>query len=92
MRGKLILGITLLILVVVFTLQNTSTVEIRFLAWQFTLSRALLLFLVLAIGIIIGWAVSAVSEREKHRTYKERIAAAEATSTPYDGQGDETAQ
>jgi uncharacterized integral membrane protein len=69
MRWKLFFGIVLLILVVIFTLQNTAVVHIRFLAWEFAVSRALLLFLVLAIGIVIGWATSTISERRHARKH-----------------------
>ncbi len=69
MRWKLFLGIILLILVVIFTLQNTEVIALNFLAWQFSISRALLLFLVLAIGIIVGWATSTLSERRHARKH-----------------------
>ena len=42
------------LLVVVFTLQNTDVVEINFIFWHFAMSRALLMFIVLGVGIIIG--------------------------------------
>ncbi len=58
-------GITLLILVVIFTLQNTAMVNIRFMTWQFSLSRALLFFMLLAVGIIIGWTTCTVNDRKK---------------------------
>ncbi|MFP4415926.1 MAG: LapA family protein [Chitinispirillaceae bacterium] len=41
---------------------------IRFTTWQFSLSRALLFFMLLAVGLIIGWTTCAVSGRNKrHR-------------------------
>jgi uncharacterized integral membrane protein len=55
MRMKMAGGMALLLLVVVFTLQNTEVIPIRFLFWDISLSRALMLFLVLAIGILIGF-------------------------------------
>ncbi len=55
MSIKLYAGLTLLILVVVFTIQNAEVVEINFLIWDFSISRALMIFLVLSIGILIGW-------------------------------------
>jgi len=53
-KFKLSLSITLLLLVVIFTLQNTEIVTIKFLFWDMELSRALLIFLLLGIGIVIG--------------------------------------
>jgi uncharacterized integral membrane protein len=55
MNGRLVLGLVLMIAVVIFTLQNTDIVSIRFLFWQLSLSRALMIFVLLGAGIIIGW-------------------------------------
>lgn len=54
-RIKWIIGILLVILVVVFAAQNLAIVEIRFLAWEFQMRRALLFFTLLLIGIAVGW-------------------------------------
>jgi len=51
---KLIIGITLLLFLVIFAVQNASVVTINFLFWQLSISRALMIFFVLAIGVIIG--------------------------------------
>lgn len=63
MRLKMILGMALLLLVVIFTLQNTEVIAIRFLFWDLSLSRALMLFLVLAVGILIGFLAGAGRSR-----------------------------
>ncbi|MCK9295881.1 MAG: LapA family protein [Desulfobulbaceae bacterium] len=55
MKTKLGLVMALLLTVVVFTLQNTEMISIRFLFWQFSLSQALMLFLVLGIGVLLGF-------------------------------------
>lgn len=55
MHLKLILTLALIGLVVLFVVQNTAVVDIRFLFWKAAMSRALLIFFVLAVGIIIGW-------------------------------------
>lgn len=51
------LGLSLVFagIVVIFSIQNVAVVEIHFLFWTFALSVALLIFCVLAIGIIISW-------------------------------------
>lgn len=68
MRQKLIFILILLCLVLVFVIQNASLIEIHFLFWKFYMSRALLLFLLLAVGIIIGWVLNGYSRhRKKHR-------------------------
>ena len=55
MEKKLGLVMALLLGVVVFTLQNTEMTSIHFLFWQFSLSRALMLFLVFGIGVLLGF-------------------------------------
>ena len=42
-------------LAVLFLIQNVGIVEIRFLFWSFSVSRSLLLFLVLCAGFAAGW-------------------------------------
>lgn len=52
---KLILSLALIGTVLLFVIQNVSVVEIRFLFWSFAMSRVLLIFFVLAVGILVGW-------------------------------------
>lgn len=60
MTPKLLLTLALVVLAVVFVLQNTTVVEIRFLIWTISMSRALLIVLLLAIGAVIGWLVHGI--------------------------------
>ncbi len=57
--------ITILILVVVFTLQNTEQVEITFLLWHISLSRALMLFLVFTLGLLTGFVLHMLQHEAK---------------------------
>jgi putative membrane protein len=57
MNYKVILSLILAGFCVVFIIQNVAIVEIRFLFWKIEMSRALLIFIVLAIGIIVGWLI-----------------------------------
>jgi uncharacterized integral membrane protein len=59
-KVRLITTLVLLLLVGVFSIQNAATVEIRLLFWQVGMSRALLIFLMLLIGVIIGWFARAM--------------------------------
>ncbi|MDF1579045.1 MAG: LapA family protein, partial [Desulfobulbales bacterium] len=52
---KLLAALALAGLVIIFLYQNAATVEIRFLFWEAAMSLSLLIFLVLAIGILTGW-------------------------------------
>jgi len=64
-RLHLILVLALLALVGIFALQNIVAVEVRFLFWGFSLPRSLLIFVVLAVGILVGWALRSVMIRRK---------------------------
>ncbi|MDD4028676.1 MAG: LapA family protein [Caldisericia bacterium] len=52
---KLIIGILLSAVIVVFIVQNVTVVNIRFLAWTFEMSRVLMMFILFVGGIITGW-------------------------------------
>jgi len=64
---KLYLVLALIGLVVVFTLQNVVVVDIRFLFWSFSMSRALMIFFTLAVGVVIGWLLRGHLARKKDR-------------------------
>jgi putative membrane protein len=46
--------LTLLVIFIIFVLQNTQVVEIEFLFWKMSLSRVILLLGALFIGILAG--------------------------------------
>jgi len=62
MNWRLALAGFLLILVVIFAVQNYDVVEIKFLFWSFRASRAIILFLTLMLGFALGWIVSLISK------------------------------
>ncbi len=64
---KLFLSLTLIGLIVVFSIQNVAEVEVQFLFWSFTTRRAFLIFVVLTIGILIGWIVHSLHRRARRR-------------------------
>jgi len=63
MKVRVIFSMLVLLLVVFFTLQNTETVQISFLVWNFTLSRALMIFLVFAVGFLLGFFLGSIQGR-----------------------------
>ena len=67
MNAKLIVALALLTLVALFIIQNVAVVEIQFLFWSMQMSRALLMFLVLAAGILIGWFLHAYLRHRRGR-------------------------
>ena len=62
---KLYISLFLMCMTVVFIVQNAEVVEIKYLFWTLSISRALLMFLVLAIGIIIGWLLHGMAGLRK---------------------------
>ena len=62
---KLYVSLFLMCMAVVFIVQNAEVVEIRYLLWTLSISRALLMFLVLAIGIITGWLLHGMAGLKK---------------------------
>jgi len=70
MMPKLYFALALLGLVLVFVLQNTEIVNIRFLFWQFEASRALLVFGIFLVGILGGYLLGTLggARRRKDRT------------------------
>jgi len=55
MKTHLISGLIVLLVVVVFAIQNAEVVNVKFLFWSLSMSRALLLFLVFVGGLASGW-------------------------------------
>ncbi|MCG8481440.1 MAG: LapA family protein [Spirochaetales bacterium] len=64
---KFIAGLILGALVVIFTLQNADMVTVRFLAWTVTISRAVMLFVVLGAGLVIGWMAGGMGRGTRRR-------------------------
>jgi len=65
MNIKLGIGLTLLVLVIVFVIQNAVAVDIRFLVWKISMSRSLVILIVFAIGVAIGWISSGYFRKKR---------------------------
>jgi putative membrane protein len=55
MSFKLIFVLILAGMAVLFIIQNVTTMELTFLFWTLSMSRALLMFMILLVGVIVGW-------------------------------------
>ena len=64
MNLKLVLGAVLLLAALVFSVQNAGAVDVKFLAWKFSTSLALVIFGALAAGLIGGWAITSALRRK----------------------------
>ena len=69
MNAKLIFGMILAGLSVVFIIQNVAVMELRFLFWTLSISGALLMFLILSAGTFLGWLLHAGFKRRKGITH-----------------------
>jgi uncharacterized integral membrane protein len=54
-KFKVILGGILLLFGIIFAMQNSTVVEVRFLVWSVQMSQALVIFLTGVVGTIIGF-------------------------------------
>jgi uncharacterized integral membrane protein len=61
---KKIISLVLAALTILFILQNIAVINISFLFWTFFISRSVLIFLVLLIGIVIGWLLRSSPKRK----------------------------
>jgi putative membrane protein len=59
-----VIFIGLIGLVLIFVFQNIQVVEVRFLFWTVSMSRALILIGTLAIGLIGGWLLRLPKRRK----------------------------
>jgi uncharacterized integral membrane protein len=64
MSAKLIGLIVLLVFLVVFAIQNTQPVDIRFLFWLFSTSVVFSILLSFFIGILVGWLICVVKKKK----------------------------
>jgi len=62
---KFIVGVVLGVLIVIFIFQNTEVVEITFLFWTGSVSRALMVFVVFIVGIMLGAILKSIGEKRK---------------------------
>ena len=68
MMRKIIFG-SLVALMLIFVMQNTQMVEVRFLAWTVTMSRALMLLATFLIGVISAFVLKIPISKKKKTTH-----------------------
>lgn len=55
----------ILVLFMIFLVQNTQTFPVKFLIWTFSMSRALWLILGLFVGLSLGWVLTLRAKKKK---------------------------
>ena len=61
-KMKAFFALVLVALVVIFAIQNATTVDVSFLFWSLSIPRALLVVALLAAGFMLGITVSSFSK------------------------------
>ena len=64
---RLIVGILLGAVMVVFAIQNPETVSYTFIAWSLTAPRWLVIVAVFIIGLFVGWLVTGIRRLGRRR-------------------------
>ncbi|MFP4490410.1 MAG: lipopolysaccharide assembly protein LapA domain-containing protein [Spirochaetaceae bacterium] len=67
---RFILGIVFGIVALVFMLQNTEVANVEFLPWTFSLPRAMMYFILLVVGFVLGWLVTSIRGMRQRRKKK----------------------
>lgn len=57
---KLVVTVVLLLLVIVFMVQNAAITEIKFLMWEIDIPRSFVVFMTFLIGVLVGWFMRAM--------------------------------
>ncbi|MBL8821643.1 MAG: DUF1049 domain-containing protein [Planctomycetia bacterium] len=58
-----ILGIILLVIVIVFSIQNLGSVEVSFLVWTMTIPKIILILGTYIMGMLSGWGIVELIKR-----------------------------
>ncbi len=68
MNPKIIGIIVLIVILVIFALQNANPLNIRFLFWAFETSAVLSILVSFLIGFLVGWLVLLLGTRKQKGT------------------------
>ncbi len=69
---RLTLFLVLIVFVVIFTVQNTQAVEIRFLPWAWQLPMAVIILISVVVTIVLDQILGAILKRRRLRLHRER--------------------
>jgi uncharacterized integral membrane protein len=72
MKLTWILVILLLVFVAIFSVQNAGPITVHILAWEITMSAALVIQLAALLGALVGLATGAASRRSAARSNAQR--------------------
>ncbi|MBN2332775.1 MAG: LapA family protein [Deltaproteobacteria bacterium] len=69
MKARFYVALVIGLLALLFMVQNARVVEIRFLFWHFSLSRALLLLVTMLAGLVLGVLFGSYRSKDKTSQY-----------------------
>ncbi|MCW8909815.1 MAG: LapA family protein [Gammaproteobacteria bacterium] len=69
-RFRFISSLILIMLLIIFVLQNAAIVTIHFLFWNFSVSRSLMIIIVLLTGVIVGWLSAGYFKHKQRQNHK----------------------
>lgn len=72
LNPRIIVAIVLAALAVVFIVQNTHDVAIKFLFWEFTFGMWFALLIALVLGLLLGWGLHVYQGRRKRKAAKKK--------------------
>jgi uncharacterized integral membrane protein len=67
MSFNLMLVLALAGIALLFIVQNVAAVDVNFLLWTISMSRALLIIFTLAIGLLLGWFLRSYYSYRKNK-------------------------
>lgn len=73
MTVSMVLVLVLTALALLFIMQNSDVVQVSFLIWHISLSRALLILFSLLIGFAIGWFVHSYLSYRRAKRESDRV-------------------
>lgn len=65
LRRRIGISMLLLLIVLIFAVQNATPVDIQFLRWHFEIRRSVLIATLLFIGCVLGWSARVVYRQMK---------------------------
>jgi uncharacterized integral membrane protein len=65
MKPKVFIILILIVLSLIFVIQNTTIVEVQLFFWKISMARIIMLSFLLLVGFIIGYLVAKFSEERK---------------------------
>jgi uncharacterized integral membrane protein len=69
---RLSLFLVLIVFVVIFTVQNTQSVELRFLQWAWALPMAVIILISVVVTIVLDQILGGILKRRRLRLQRER--------------------